>query len=144
MRDDTTTRETIRRATRQAYVDWIASQPWHHFATLTPQSDLPCDKLVREFKYGFIRRASFHCPRIAWFAVVETGASGHRHVHALTSGTDSLTVDGLASAWKAGYAKILLYDKRGDAAAYVTKDILDRAEWYDVSTRWFRRQTMSA
>lgn len=121
---------------RRASGYWLSTIRWDHFVSATCRDELSTDAIAREYCNGFVRRAA-RCTqgRIAWFAIVEKGKGGRRHLHALTWGTASVPVDKLRDAWKKGTCQVDVYSHGLGAAHYVTKDIV-RSEWWNVSTYW--------
>ena len=121
---------------RRAWGAHLKGFPWDHFVTLTFRFPVSVDGAAREFLHGWVRRVARSAQRaIPCFYGVELGAGGYHHVHALTACTVSLTCECLRKAWKAGQSKIEQYDANLGAAWYVTKGVLGKCEWYDVTRR---------
>ena len=98
---------------------------------------MPMEKLLRAFVEEFCRYCTQAAQRSVRFAFVgEGGALGRRpHIHALLYGTSTLDCTRLAQAWCYGRADVTVYDPRGGAAHYLTKEIGGRVLDYGVSRR---------
>jgi hypothetical protein len=109
---------------------------WDHFATLTFEYPSSADAAIRELHQHWIRRVSRNAQHpIPCAYALERGAGGLLHFHVLTAGTASLTVEQLRQAWRSGISRIEVYDPERGAAWYISKGVLGRCEWYDVTRR---------
>jgi hypothetical protein len=119
----------------RAWGAYLHEFSWDHFATLTFRYPQSVDTAIREI-LNWVRHLSKDTQRpIPCFYAIERGASGWLHVHMLTAGTASLTVEKMRKAWRAGISRIEVFDQTRGAAWYVSKGLLGRCEWYDVSRR---------
>jgi len=108
---------------------------WDHLATLTFRYLVSKEAAIRELHQQWLRGLAFAARRpIPCFCALER-AGGGLHWHVLTAGTAGLCVDEIQHAWRAGISKIEVYDAAQGGAWYVTKGLLARCEWYDVSRR---------
>jgi hypothetical protein len=74
--------------------------------------------------------------RIGWFVAVEESNSGWGHLHALTAGTEHLTVARLDRQWRHGFTRIRQYDPTRRGCHYVVKEISSderHHDWFDIS-----------
>ena len=125
------------RRRRIAWAEFLQQFEWSHFATLTTRTPITADRLTGEFKQGFIRRLAWIAQRpIPWFCALEYGVERSApHLHALIANTSSITTDELQRAWKLGNTRITIYDPGRAAAFYVSKQLLDSPDNFDLSTR---------
>jgi hypothetical protein len=118
---------------------------WDHIVTLTYKFPRTPERIQRDVEAGWIRRCERNAQRpVAWFYAIERGAAGLLHVHALIWGTARLTPKQLDRAWrsdwqsrgrKLGRTQIDRYDPSAGGAWYASKDVCERALWWDVSLR---------
>jgi hypothetical protein len=133
----TTTSRTAPAPTQKAFGHWLHAYEWNHFVTATCETERSVAIITRHFVNGFVRRAAFEAHGfVAWFAVIEKGKGGRLHVHALVGGTGLVSGAQLGRCWKLGNCHAVEYDPALGAAYYVTKDVQDRALWWDVSRKW--------
>lgn len=128
---------------RRAWADHLGQYEWTHFVTVTTRLPHTPRQLKRAFEHGYVRRLTrITQGPVPWFCVVENGAHGSAHLHALLAQTERLHVDQLRAAWKLGHTHAEPYEDRRGAAYYLTKEmaagtergVLTEAE-YDVSAR---------
>lgn len=112
-----------------AWRDYVSRYRWDAFLTLTASLWTP-EQLLRAFR-EYVRHLTRAVQgKVRYFVVVEIGASGTAHLHALLSGTAALRPALLERKWRPGFAQAARYDERRGAAAYITKDMLRNAdEW---------------
>ncbi len=127
-------RERVR--VHRASADWLDQYDWHHYVDLTSRNPLSELQLLRTFEYQSIRWLEKSAQKpVRWAVFAERGKIGGRcHLHALLYGTLSLAVDEIDHAWRLGLAEVRVYDAKKGATGYITRDVLDDAEW-DVSRR---------
>lgn len=120
---------------------YLATLDWGHYLTLTFANAISLARARLEFVNGFVRRCAFHALRpIPWFYSIERDAIGDRiHLHALTAGTQLLTIGRMEENWTAGHSRIRIYDRTARAALYVVKTLGSDAAEYDISKRLPRR-----
>ena len=81
------------------------------------------------------RLSSYAERSISFFFAVERNRSGAHHLHALVSGTQSLTAKRIAHAWRLGDSRVTVYDPTKGGAWYVSKTVGDAAAEFDLSPR---------
>jgi hypothetical protein len=116
---------------RTSWGDWLDPRPWTHFGTFTFAYDASPAHVERQSKRWLRRIEQRAQNKVGWFYVIERGAAGHLHLHALTSGTAHLDSSSIAAAWPAGRADVAVYEPTRGAAHYVTKDLGTRAVHWD-------------
>ena len=122
-----------------AWGAYIRQFAWDHVATLTFRFGRP-GGAIRELHDRWLRRLARNAQHsIPAFYGLERGTGGRLHLHVLTAGTAALTLAELRQAWKAGVSEVKRYDPARGAAWYVTKGVLARCEWFDVTRRMPRR-----
>jgi hypothetical protein len=116
---------------RRAYADWLNGFDWHHYVDLTSKTSLSEAQLLHTFEYRWIRWLERSARRsVRWSVFAQEGKIGKRdHLHCLLYGTSSLTAKQLCQAWQLGITRVRVYDRRRGAAGYITRDVLDGAEW---------------
>ena len=115
---------TARGRLRRAWTEHLGQYEWSHFATLTTRFPMTAVQLRREFEYGYVRRlARIAQGAVPWFCVVEHGATGTAHVHALLACTETLGIEQMRAAWRLGFTHVEAYDWRRGAAFYLTKEL---------------------
>jgi len=127
----------IDRRQRIAWAEFLQRSEWSHFATLTTRTPIGVEKLLREFRQGFIRRLDWIAQRpSAWFCAVEYGADRSApHLHALIANTSKLTTLHLERAWKLGHSRITIYAPDGGADFYISKQFSENPDNFDLSRR---------
>ena len=108
----------------EAWGQFLSQFPWDWFVTLTFREPVPSFRAYRMFRRftADIERAA-GMP-IAWFLVFEYGArTGRLHVHALMLNVAHLSRLWWLDEWnrRAGYARILPFDRSRGAAFYCAK-----------------------
>ena len=115
--------------------DYLSQFDWGHFCTLTSPARSSA-MLQREFVQCFIRLLTRQGQqRVKWVYVIEHGADGLAHIHALLSGAERMTVDRVAKAWRLGWAQVRIYNAAAAAAYYVSKSMGTGDAQYDISPR---------
>lgn len=66
--------------------------------------------------------------------VESTHSQPHHHLHAVTSGTERLTIKRMQESWRLGFTRITTYDD-DDAIRYLTKTLNDSHDGWDLSRR---------
>lgn len=122
---------------RRAMVDFLATKPWDHFATLTIRLEpgRSCEALVRtHFERRWIRVLEKAAQRrVRWFWAVEGGTGDtRRHVHALIGGTATLDDGWMQSHWKLGLANISAIRNTADSVSYLLKTGDHKWDNYDI------------
>jgi hypothetical protein len=116
---------------RREWGDFLKGFGWAHFITFTPREPSSPDRLLNGFR-GYIRSLEriAQC-RVGWFVAFEEGDSLWGHLHALTAGTEHLTVACLDRQWRHGFTRIRQYDPRRGGAYYVVKEISSDERHHD-------------
>jgi hypothetical protein len=130
------TTPTLPDRARTAFGEWLGGLDlWDHFATLTFDYYPSLDTARRLFDVWVKRLERDAKGRVNWFWVLERGAFGKPHLHALVSGTAGIGSTGCVGAWSFGLAEAVDYDRNRAASYYLTKTLnLDWAE-YDLSVK---------
>lgn len=129
----------------QAWRALLGSATWHHAITVTTRYAQALTSLAAEIEKGFVRRLARAAQGpVAWFCAYEMNVPGHPHAHILLGGTQSLSAEQCARAWKSGFSRVrvqrieVLTD--ADAAIrYTVKHIGRIPDSFDLSRRWIRR-----
>lgn len=116
----------------RAYAHWLGARHWDHYVDLTSAMPLTEDQLLHVFEYQWIRwlEKSAQVP-VLWAVFAQKGRAFERdHLHCLLHGTASLTGKQIGRAWQPGrIVKVRRYDPTKGAAGYITRDVLNDAEW---------------
>jgi hypothetical protein len=109
-------------AARREYGHWLGSDlVWHHLATLTFAHEASLEVAHREFG-GWVRSLERRGQRaVGWFLVVERGAAGRLHLHALLVGTQHLQTEELERTWRPGRAAVSVYDPGKPGSYYLSR-----------------------
>lgn len=118
---------------RRAWGQWLSIFVWHHFATLTFACQPSVVGATRDFRTWVRRLEQRAQERVFWFYVLERGAAGQLHVHALVSGTRQLQAASFKDAWSWGRADASAYNRHRGAAYYVSKCLASHLVEYDVN-----------
>jgi len=120
---------------RREWGRFVGGFEWDHVATLTFTVN-PSEETAERQVRRWVRRLEQRAGRaVNVFHAIERGASGLRHVHALTRGTGALPASALRAAWPCGRSAVNVYDARRGAAAYATKTTADADAVYDLDVR---------
>ena len=116
-----------------AWGDWLGDFEWTHASTLTfrdPHTLEAARRTVRRHLRDLARRA--HC-KVEWFWIMERTYRGHVHVHSLVD--TPLSAANVRESWQGGRAKVERYDPERGWRFYITKDIGEAADDWDISHR---------
>jgi len=116
-----------------AWGDWLGDFEWTHASTLTfrtPRSLEAAQRAVRRHLRDLARRA--HC-KVGWFWVMERTYNRHIHTHALLN--TPLSAPQVRESWQGGRAQVERYDPSRGWRHYITKDIGEAADDWDISHR---------
>jgi hypothetical protein len=123
----------MHRELSQAWGFFLSGFYWDWFVTLTfrePEPSFRAYTLFRRFTRDLERAAGL---RVAWFMVFEHGArTGRLHIHALMLNVAHLARLKWMEEWnkRAGYARILPFDRGKGAAFYCAKYVTkSSSEW---------------
>lgn len=121
---------------RRGYADWLSEHEWDHYADLTSENPLCEASLLHIFKCQWIRWLEKSTQNaVLWAVFAQRGPfNGRHHLHCLLYGTAGLTVDQIDRDWRAGLAKVRIFDPNKGAAAYITREVSENGEW-DISAR---------
>jgi hypothetical protein len=129
---ETLTRHRTRTKLVEAVGAFIKRYQWDHWCTLTSDTDRDSDALGREFR-AFVRAAGSRAGgSIRWLYVLEPHSSGILHAHAFLFGTSGVPTSIIQKGWRAGFSKIVVYDRDRAASYYTAKAVtLDGdLEWH--------------
>lgn len=128
--------------TRDEYADFLRRFEWAHFATFTATPSAP-DRLHRAFRQTIRRLERRAQGPIHFFVVLELGAAGVPHLHALLTGTVHLPCEEIARSWWLGHSDVRRFDASRGGIFYLTKSIHHEDADYDLSPRLTKRQVSS-
>jgi len=124
---------------RRAWGAYLRGFRWSHAVHLTSRFATTVSTLQGEF-HRFHRIVARKAQRrTPYFYAIEEGIPGHGHIHGLLSGTDSLSVEQLASCWRLGFTAISIYDPALTGTYYCTKDLSAIHDEYDFDFRGLER-----
>lgn len=118
----------------EALGSFLEKYPWSHFHTLTFARESGEEYARREWRrYLRLVQLSAGVP-LQWFFGIEHGERfGRVHVHALTGNTERLPRSLIAEHWRAGFSRILDYERGKGASHYLAKYVTKEMSEWDIS-----------
>jgi hypothetical protein len=118
------------------YGRWLNGFRWTHWGTFTLSGRWTSRKQLRMAFGRFLRRVGgLAQSAVPWFMVIETGAGGRTHIHALLEIPDGFGDVDLAAAWIEGRVEVEPFDPHRGASYYLAKCVLDEDAEYDISKK---------
>ena len=118
------------RRLRWEWGHWLGGFSWNHFVTLTFGSRADRPYALKQFG-RWIRDLERRAQQpILWAVAPERTTDEHVHLHALLSGSDTLTREDIERSWQPGFARSTRYDARLGASYYLAKAIDN--EWCEL------------
>lgn len=118
---------------RNAWAEFLGARAWDFEITLTSKHAVGAARLAREFRRMQRRLERISKSPVLWYYVIEHGASGREHIHALLGCDKCLVGDIIASQWRLGHTRVRRYASE-HGASYVVKQFGSRQpEHYDIS-----------
>jgi hypothetical protein len=113
------------RALRLGCEQVVRGSRWDHYGTFTFRFKVSEAEAVIEFERRYIQRLQQRSQgRVTYYAVAaKNWTEGRVHVHALLRFVRPVALSASKDAWKAGQAKVDLFDPLRGAGAYVARHV---------------------
>lgn len=109
--------------THRAWTTYLEGYTWSHIVTLTTDSVYSRARLVREFRRLVNRLGRISKFPSRFFYVIEKGAAGREHIHALLWSEVHLPNRVVEAQWRLGLTHVRRYDPPRNGAMYLSKEL---------------------